>query len=81
MSTHARVEPIGEVDGAVGTDGHIGWTEHRLKHARGAATEEVRARPFLLLIRGDEVKALELHAGAIRLRQVAEDDVLTGFTG
>ena len=81
MAAHARIEPIGDVDGAIRTDAHVGRTELGLQIAGGLATEEVGARPFLLFIGGEEIEALELHAGAVGLGQVTEDDVLAGFTG
>ena len=81
MAAHARVEPVGDVDRTIRTDADIGRTELGLQDTGGLATKEVGTSPHLLLIGGEEVEALELHAGAIRLGQVTEDDILTGFAG
>ena len=81
MTAHAGVEPIGDVDGAIRADRDVGGTELGLQDAGGLAAEEVGTRPLLLLVGSEEVEALELHAGTIGLGQIAEDDILAGFTG
>ena len=81
VTAHAGVEPIGDVDGAIWADRNVGGTELGLQDAGGLAAEEIGTRPLLLLVGSEEVKALELHAGTIGLGQIAEDDVLAGFTG
>ena len=81
MAAHTGVEPIGDVDGTIRTDADVGRTELGLQDAGGLAAEEVGTGPLLLLVRGEEIEALEFHAGAIRLGQVTEDDVLAGFAG
>ena len=81
VAAHTGVEPIGDVDGTIRTDADVGRTELGLQDAGGLAAEEVGTSPLLLLVRGEEIEALEFHAGAIRLGQVSEDDVLAGFAG
>ena len=57
VTTHARVEPIGNVDGAIGADGDVGRTEPDVFAAltRSLDAMEVRAFEFARGIRSDKV--------------------------
>ena len=79
VAADTGVEPIGDIQCAIGTDADIAGAELRLQLARGPAAEEVAACPFLLFVGGEEVHALQLEACAIGHGEIAEDDVLAGF--
>ena len=81
VAADARVDPVGDVDRAVGADRDVGRTEQR-RHRAGdaaAAAEEVRPGVLLLLVRGDEDLPVEREVRAGRLRLVGEDLVAAGF--
>jgi len=80
MTADTGVEPIGHVYGSVWPNGHIAGAEHHLEGLlTAAAALEVGTGIIPLGIAGQEVEALELEIGSVRLRQVAEDHIAAGF--
>ena len=41
VTAHARIEPVGDIDGTIRTDADVGRTEHGLQRSGGLAAEEV----------------------------------------
>ena len=86
MAADALVDPVADVDRAVGTDGDVGRAEHRLDGlAEGGSAstphDEVRPRVLLLHVRGHENLARQLEAGAGAHRLIREDLVAAGVGG
>ena len=79
MATDTGIEPIGDIDGAVGADTDIAGAEFCFDIAIGATSEEVGASPAAFFIGGHKVKAFEFEASAIWFGEVAEDDIFSSF--
>ena len=84
VTTHARVEPIGHVDGAIGADGDVGRTEPNMFAALTGSLDamEVRAFEFTCGIRSDKVLTrgfIQSEGTLLRLQLVTEDRVAGGF--
>ena len=84
MTTHARVEPIGHVDRAIGTDGDVGRTEPNMFAAFTGSLDamEVRAFEFARRIRSDKVLTRGFVQGEgtlLRLQLVGEDRIAGRF--
>ena len=81
MAADAGVEPIGNVDCAIGTDGDIGRTEEGLQFAgdRLGAALEINAFEPLLLVGGKKIETFERIARALGLGKITEERVACGF--
>ena len=81
MAANALIDPVADIQGAIGTDGDVGWPEERFDRALGrrVAADEIRPGILLLHVRGHEDLAVETEAGTLRNRLIGEDLVPPRF--
>ena len=81
VTTGARIEPIADVDGTVGTDADVGGAEEGMLFDGEivVASDEVRALELARGVRGAEVGAIELESGSTAGGLVSEDRVSARF--
>jgi hypothetical protein len=81
VSAGAGIEPIGNVDGAVGPDGDVGRTKPCFQVVGALfAAGGVDSGEIFFLVGGKKAEALEFIASAFCFGKVSEDDVARGFT-
>ena len=83
MSANASVEPISDIDRAVGTNGDIGGAElvaGLLAHLAGASNK-VGAEELILEVGREETAAVELEGRAFRSGLIVEDRVPSRLAG
>src|SRR5687767_1303953 len=83
MPTDPRVEPVGNVQRAVGTDCDVGRPEERrdVPLDASAAADEVRPGVLLLHVRGEKDLSLETKPRALSRRPICEYLVAPGLGG
>ena len=75
MAAHALVDPVADIQGAIGTNGDVGWSEERFDRPLGGrvAADEVRPGILLLHVRGHEDLPVETEACALGNRLIGKD--------
>jgi len=81
VASNPTVEPVGDIEGSVGTDGDVTGAEHGLEFPARFAAEEVGSGELALFVRSDEIDALELEACSVPHGEITENDVFPGFAG
>ena len=83
MTADTGIDPVADVECAIGTDDDVRGAEERFGFAiHGVvAANEVRTGEFSLGIGGDELGAFQRESSTLWFRLVCEDRVSTGLTG
>ena len=81
MTAHSWIKPVSDINRAIGSHHHVRGPEARLEVFIDLAALEVRACELAFLVRGQEIKPLQLEPSAFGLGIKTKDRVAARFTG